>query len=90
MLDPTFQLAKVTGSKEPHGDNMWSIDSVERMHQSDPLKDSVFAKIHEIIGPEEIVIPKNTAVRHVSVEEAIKELLSVEASSAQSSPSALQ
>lgn len=87
MLGPMFHLARAIGSKAQHGDNMRGI---ERVHQPDPLAAAVFAQIQSIVGEEPAKANTAAAVRHVSVEEAINELLAMQNASAQCAPSALQ
>lgn len=83
-----YQLAKVIGSKEQLGANM---RNVERINQPDPLAAAVFAQIQSIVADEPV--SANTAdpvIRHVSVEEAMRELIEMQRFSAQCAPSASQ
>ena len=83
-----YRLAKVIGSKEQLGASM---RGVERINQHDTLAAAVFAQIQSIVADEPV--SANTAasvIRHVSVEEAVRELLEMQRASAQCAPSASQ
>lgn len=82
-----FRLEKVIGSKAPLG----VLDvSIERIKPRDHLAEEVFGKILDIIGDDLVAAKSTEPVRHVSVEDAMRELLEISRSSAQCAPSASQ
>jgi len=73
-----FHQARAIGSKEqPGGINM---HGVEKTHQDDPLERHVWSQLADIIKEELPVVTSNntTGVRHVGLEEAMRELLEMQ------------
>lgn len=64
---------------------------VERISQPDQLAAAVYAQIHSIIGvPEPLPDVRQNNVRHVSVEDAMRELLEMQQISAEHPPASSQ
>lgn len=77
----------MTGSKAPAGDDM---QGVERITVPDVFAASVFNKMQDIVGVEELPASKSSDVKHITPEEAIRELLEMQRVSVVLSPTASQ
>lgn len=76
-VQTTLQEREI-GSRVLAGDNM---RGVERIVEPDDFTASVFQKIHSIVGDDAGVEPKSPEIKHITVEEAIRELLQLERAS---------
>jgi hypothetical protein len=85
MWVPTIHLEKVIGSKVLAGDNM---QGVKRIITPDVFASSVFDKMRSIAGDDELPASKSSDVKHITPEEAIKELLEMQRVSVVQSPTA--
>ena len=85
MWVPTIPLERVIGLKAQAGDNM---QGVERITTPDVFASSVFDKMRSIAGDDELPASKSSDVKHITPEEAIKELLEMQRVSAVQSPTA--
>ena len=77
----------MTGSKVQAGDSM---RGVERIREPDVFAADVFSKMQAIAGDDELPASKSSGVKHVTPEEAIKELLEMQHVSVVLSPTASQ
>lgn len=87
MLVPTTLLERVIGSKVRAGDNM---RGVERITTPDVFADAVFSKMRAIAGDDELPSSKPSDVKHITPEQAIRELLEMQRVNAVQTPTASQ
>jgi hypothetical protein len=87
MLVPTTLPEKVIGSRVQAGDNM---RGVERITTPDVFADDVFSKMRAIAGDDELPSSKPSDVRHITPEQAIRELLEMQHVSVVQTPTASQ
>lgn len=73
-----YLQAKEIGSKEQPGEI--NMHGVEKTHQDNPLERHVLSQLADILREEKPVATANvaTGVRHVSLEEAMRELLEMQ------------